>query len=386
MSCVAASSGAAYVLSSKRPPQSPSRFDVSSRAQSMGFLVGRHETFPARLPAVGGRGVQRCEGVDERTCRGRCPFGLFVSVGFARPLEERSEGRIVVGCGGDALRAEIAVEPCLFRLLPVLVLDGDVHGEVDDLVIVVGRIVVAVLYADHGHFAPGGFISAVGGRDADGRFAVRYGNQHSVVVDSGDERIVGGPLELFVRGVLRQDRRGEPEGSDTRIGREVECLGRGVERQAFDGNAVVHVVDRETDRVVDVHVVGFGRERHFAESQRRDQTALVDGGHVGIGAVPSDSPVGGVRRFDRDRKLVRLAGVEVQFPNVDAYFLDMDECLLVVFAAGVDGSDGGDQKSVKKFFHILGFVCWLHAADKSPDPVSKIIRMNIFWPPCREIN
>ena len=30
--------------------------------------------------------------------------------------------------------------------------------------------------------------------------------------------------------------------------------------------------------------------------------------------------------FDRDRKLVRLAGVEVQFPNVDAYFLDMDEC------------------------------------------------------------
>ena len=47
---------------------------------------------------------------------------------------------------------------------------------------------------------------------------------------------------------------------------------------------------------------------------------------------------------------------------------------------------GGDQKSVKKFFHILGFVCWLHAADKSPDPVSKIIRMNIFWPPCREIN
>ena len=102
--------------------------------------------------------------------------------------------------------------------------------------------------------------------------------------------------------------------------------------------------------------------------------------------APSDSPVGGVRRFDRDRKLVRLAGVEVQFPNVDAYFLDMDECLLVVFAAGVDGSDGGDQKSVKKFFHILGFVCWLHAADKSPDPVSKIIRMNIFWPPCREIN
>ena len=52
----------------------------------------------------------------------------------------------------------------------------------------------------------------------------------------------------------------------------------------------------------------------------------------------------------------------------------------------LDGSDGGDQKSVKKFFHILGFVCWLHAADKSPDPVSKIIRMNIFWPPCREIN
>ena len=215
---------------------------------------------------------------------------------------------------------------------------------------------------------------------------MRYGDQQAVVVDSGDERIVGGPLELFVRGVLRQDRRGEPEGSDARIGREVECLGRGVERQAFDGNAVVHVVDRETDRVVDVHVVGFGRERHLAESQRRDQTALVDGGHVRIGAVPCDSLVGGVRRFDRDRKLVRLAGVEVQFPNVDAYFLDMDECLLVVFAAGVNGSDGGDQKSVKKFFHILGFVCWLHAADKSPDPISKIIRMNIFWPPCREIN
>ena len=91
-----------------------------------------------------------------------------------------------------------------------------------------------------------------------------------------------------------------------------------------------------------MHVVGFGCERHLAESQRCDQAVLIHGGHVRIGAVPCDSLVGGIFRRDRDRKLICLTGIEVEFPNVDTYFFDMDELPLVIFAAGMDSSDSGD--------------------------------------------
>lgn len=84
-------------------------------------------------------------------------------VSLARPLEQRTVSLVIAFRFGDLLRSQIAVEPSLRRFRSVGKRHFDIYREVDQFIIRIRTVIVAVLNSGYRHLTLGLLLAAVVG-------------------------------------------------------------------------------------------------------------------------------------------------------------------------------------------------------------------------------
>ena len=123
------------------------------RSPIVGRLRSQNEFAMPDICPARGLFIRGCDTVHQRTCSSRGPRHLLMSVGLARPLEQRTVSLVITFRFGDLSGSQIAVKPGLRRFRTIGKRHFDIHRVIDQLIILVRTVIITVLDSGYRHLA-----------------------------------------------------------------------------------------------------------------------------------------------------------------------------------------------------------------------------------------
>ena len=244
-----------------------------------------------------------------------------MSVGFARPLEQRTVSLVIALRFSDLLCAQIAIEPGLRRFRTVRKRHFDIHRIIDQLIIFVRTVIITVLDAAHRHLALGFLLAAVVGFGRNDGTSVSDRRNYTLLRYAGHPFVRRKPLQCGDRRILGCN--GRSQGDRTVSHKEI------VRDRAERNRSNRHIGDERRNRHLHLrrtaHVAGLDADGGHTLGFSRDDTFGTDRRNVGIGVVPGDFLIAAVLGSEDNLQAVRFGFGKAERRNVETYTLHMHE-------------------------------------------------------------